>query len=165
MRRLLWTVAALPAVAACAPETVEDFAAARSVTGAPAYTVHGYTRPGERNPAFGEAYAQAFAREVCPGPATIVSVSTLPSRNAFAEFLRWDAIIECADAEAMSAAGQEPPATPAATPAIPPAAPPATAPAATPTAPRPASPPAAPPPAEPRAPGQPLQLVPQAGGS
>ena len=101
MRYLLLTVAACVALAACGPKTVEGYTAAPSATGSPAYSVHGFTQPGERNPEFGEIYARTFAEEVCPGPATVVRVDTTPSRNAFAEFLYWQAIIECADPGAM----------------------------------------------------------------
>ncbi len=103
MRYLLLTVSACLAVAACGPKTVEGYTAARSFTGNPAYSVHGFTQPGERNPAFGEVYARAFAQQICPGPATVVDVYTTPSRNMFAEFLRWDAVIECVDPSALSA--------------------------------------------------------------
>ncbi len=122
MRYLLLTVPACLAVAACGPKTVEGYTAAPSATGNPAYSVHGFTQPGERNPEFGEIYARTFGEEVCPGPVTVVRVDTTPSRNAFAEFLYWQAIIECADPAAVPApADVEAEAAPAA-PTPPPAA-------------------------------------------
>ena len=93
---LWWAVAAASILAGCGPETVEGFTAAPSASGNPAFSVYGYTQPGERNPAFGEAYARAFADQACPEGGTVVRVDTQPSRNMFASFLRWQAIIECA---------------------------------------------------------------------
>ena len=119
MRYLLLPVSACLALAACGPKTVEGFTAAPSATGNPAYSVHGFTQPGERNPEFGEIYARAFAEEVCPGPATVVRVDTTPSRNAFAEFLYWQAIVECGDTGAAPtpAEADAAPAAPAPPPA------------------------------------------------
>ena len=98
----------LVALAGCGPKPVESFGPAPSTSGDPAYWVEGYTRPGELTREYGEGYAESFARQVCQGAFVVDRVDIRRARNAFDEFLYWQALVTCRDT-ALEPAPERPP--------------------------------------------------------
>ena len=96
-------------LAGCEPRPVESFGPAPSESGNPAYWVEGYTRPGQLTRDFGEGYAESFARQVCRGDYQVLRVDTSRARNAFDEFLHWQALVECLDEAPAPPPAEEPP--------------------------------------------------------
>ena len=77
------------------PANYQHYTAAPSESGNTAYSVDGYTSPGELKKSDAMKYAENFAKGMCVDGGTVKRLDTLPSRSGWSDILYWQAVVEC----------------------------------------------------------------------
>ena len=98
MMKNLIILVPLLSLTACSPATIQDYSAAYSPDGKPAYSVDDYTKLNEVTEDDARRHAQKFADDTCGQTdltGTIQRIDTTPNGNKLGPFLYWQAIIVC----------------------------------------------------------------------